>query len=138
MTAISRKAANIARATLSFLMITVFSLWVTDAQALSSGGGDSGGAGAGAGGGNSGGAGNSGGGNSGSGGNSAGGNNGGAGGPAGDGGGGNNGEGDRGARDNGVISGGDGGVVTRSQTDLAPVGFVISDDICTGGKYEKC
>ncbi|WP_347534513.1 hypothetical protein [Roseovarius sp. CAU 1744] len=31
--------------------------------------------------------------------------------------------------------------VTRSRTPdeiVAPVGYVISDDVCTGGKYEKC
>ena len=39
------------------------------------------------------------------------------------------------------ISNGRNDTVTRARSAdeiVAPVGFVISDDICTGGKYEKC
>lgn len=114
MAAIGRKATDLVRATFSFILIAVFSLWVSDAQALSSGGGNSGGS--------SGGGGNSGGSSGGS--NGGGGNNGGA--------------GDRGGREDGFFNGNYDEIVTRAQTSEAPVGFVISDDVCTGGKYEKC
>ena len=108
MFSVSRKARFAVQSILNIAVVSVFALWVSEADAMSSGGG-SGGAGG-----------------------SAGGSGGSAGGQGGQGGGG-------GGRD--APSGQErGGEVTRNASDdlNVPLGFVVSDDVCTGGKFEKC
>ena len=118
----SKSARNSLSALLSFALVATFSVWVTEAEARATGGGDGGGVGDGGGGGGTGGG-------------------GGAGGGVGGGGntGGGSDQGGRDGRDPGFDNRG-GNAVTRSKSRSVdvPVGYVISDDICTGGKYDKC
>ena len=113
-------ARNTLSAFFSLILVATFSLWVTEAEARATGGGD---------GGDGGGVGDGGGGNTG----------GGGGGNTGGGGGGGNTGGGRDAGDRGLDNRG-GNAVTRSNSRSVdvPVGYVISDDVCTGGKYDKC
>ncbi|MFD1157463.1 hypothetical protein [Roseovarius aestuarii] len=104
----SRKDALFcARSIFTIAIVAVFAIWVTEAQASASGGGNSGGGGGNSGGGDSG-------------------------GPGASGGGEGSGRDSRSGQR-------DGGTVSRSKSEIVePLGFVVSDDICTGGKFGKC
>ncbi len=108
----SKPASFYAGKVLNFIILSTFALWVSEVEASSSGGGAGG---------------------------SSGGSSGGSGGSAGGGNDGNSGGGDRGGRDANFDQRAP-GYVARNRIDeiVAPTGFVISDDICTGGKFEKC